>query len=328
MGRKRMSRKDLPERMYLSHKSYFFVDRNNKWLMLGKSLPEALKAYGEMMEPDNITNMGQVFDRYMAEIVSAQKFNTAKGFRVAIPRLKAVFGDIKPLSIRPKDIYKYRDMRERKSGKAQAQDEMAKLSTIMTKAIEWGVIERNYCKELKALSLPPRERYVTDDEFNRIYHAADARMKCIMDIGYQTGLRISDILKIKLSDIQKNELSVTTQKTGKRVAYQLIDDLAIAIDRAKKLPKRVDSIFLFTKVRGKKISYKSFNTHWNEVLETAGLQDADIIFHDIRAKAATDAGDMGVDAQTLLGHKHRAMTEGYIKARQIDKVTPLKKVRN
>jgi integrase len=64
------------------------------------------------------------------------------------------------------------------------------------------------------------------------------------------------------------------------------------------------------------------------VLETAGLQDADIIFHDIRAKAATDAGDMGVDAQTLLGHKHRAMTEGYIKARQIDKVTPLKKVRN
>ena len=62
--------------------------------------------------------------------------------------------------------------------------------------------------------------------------------------------------------------------------------------------------------------------------ENAGLQDANLHFHDLRGKAATDAGDMGIDAQKLLGHKHRAMTEHYIKARQIDKVTPLKKIRN
>ena len=328
MGRKRQSRRDLPERVYQKHGAYYYVDADNKWTMLGKSLQDALKSYGERMEPDNISTLGQVLDRFLAEVVPGMKFNTAKGYKVAIPRLKAVFGDIKSMDIRPKDIYKYRDARERKNGRAQAQNEIEKLSAIMSKAIEWGVIERNYCKELRGLSLSARERYITDDEFNKIYQAATPQMQCIIDIGYLTGLRINDILKIKLSDIKNNELSIIVEKTGKRVVYQLIDDLEIAIERAKKLPKKIDSVYLLSGVRGNKLSYKTFNDHWHKLLKRVGLLEADIHFHDLRGKAATDAGDMGIDAQKLLGHKHRAMTERYMKAREIDKVTPLKKIRN
>jgi integrase len=195
-------------------------------------------------------------------------------------------------------------------------------------AVEWGIIEYNFCKEVKKSKKGHRERYITDEEFNTLYKAANAEMKCIMDIGYLTGLRISDILKIKLSDIQTNELSVTIQKTGKRVVFQSVDDLAIAIERAKELPKKVDSIYLFSTRKGKQIPYSTFKSHWTMLKEEVGLVDADIHFHDLRGKAATDAGDMGIDAQKLLGHKHRAMTEHYIKARQIDKVTPLKRMRN
>lgn len=47
-------------------------------------------------------------------------------------------------------------------------------------------------------------------------------------------------------------------------------------------------------------------------------------FHDIRAKALTDAKNKGMDAQTLAGHSSASMTEHYIKQREFKRVTPLK----
>lgn len=43
------------------------------------------------------------------------------------------------------------------------------------------------------------------------------------------------------------------------------------------------------------------------------LAKVDFQFRDIRAKAATDTGDLA-HLQTLLGHKNRDMTEHYVKA--------------
>lgn len=46
-------------------------------------------------------------------------------------------------------------------------------------------------------------------------------------------------------------------------------------------------------------------------------------FRDIRAKAATDTGDLA-HSQTLLGHKNREKTEHYAKARMGERVKPLR----
>ncbi len=139
-------------------------------------------------------------------------------------------------------------------------------------------------------------------------------------------MRIGDILKIKLSDIQDSDLHVTIEKTEKKVVFKVADDLAEVIARVRALPRPVMSIYLFSSQQGIKMSYSSFNKQWTRLLKNVGLDGMNLHFHDMRAKAATDAGDMGVDAQKLLGHKQRAMTDHYIKSRQIDKVTPLKKL--
>ena len=57
-----------------------------------------------------------------------------------------------------------------------------------------------------------------------------------------------------------------------------------------------------------------------------GLSD-DVVFHDIRGKAATDASEQGINAQKLLGHESGIQTERYIKQREFEKVTPLNKKR-
>lgn len=47
-------------------------------------------------------------------------------------------------------------------------------------------------------------------------------------------------------------------------------------------------------------------------------------FRDLRAKAATDADDLG-HAQRLLGHRNRTTTEIYTRERKGDLVRPLSK---
>lgn len=53
------------------------------------------------------------------------------------------------------------------------------------------------------------------------------------------------------------------------------------------------------------------------------LAKVDFQFRDIRAKTATDTGDLA-HAQKLLAHKHRDVTEHYVKARMGARVKPLR----
>lgn len=53
------------------------------------------------------------------------------------------------------------------------------------------------------------------------------------------------------------------------------------------------------------------------------LAKVDFQFRDIRAKAATDTGDLA-HAQTLLGHKNRDMTVQYVRSRGGERVHPLR----
>ena len=149
MGRKRKSRRDLPERVYHKHGAYFFVEPNGKWNKLEKTLPEALAEYGKMIEPENLNTMGQIMDRYLAEVVPEKAATTQESQTRYIRRLREVFGYMKPDEIKPKDIYRYRDIRQNKNGKATANKEKETLGSIFSKAIEWGITEKNPCKVVK-----------------------------------------------------------------------------------------------------------------------------------------------------------------------------------
>jgi integrase len=53
------------------------------------------------------------------------------------------------------------------------------------------------------------------------------------------------------------------------------------------------------------------------------LAGVDFQFRDIRAKAATDTGDLA-HSQKLLGHRNREMTEHYVRSRVGERVAPLR----
>jgi integrase len=96
-------------------------------------------------------------------------------------------------------------------------------------------------------------------------------------------------------------LNVVTEKTGKKLAFTVIDDLGIIITRARALRGNVLNPYLFTTGKGKQFNKYNFNSQWRELKEKAGLQESDLHFHDLRAKAGTDADNAGINAQKLLG---------------------------
>jgi integrase len=102
-----------------------------------------------------------------------------------------------------------------------------------------------------------------------------------MDIAYLTGLRKGDILKLKLSDIKNNELLVETEKTKKKLCFKVEGDLAVVIDKAKKLRRLILSPYLFCTNEGTPITKSNFGVRWHLLKKRVGLSD-NVVFHDIR----------------------------------------------
>ena len=325
MGRRRQSRRDLPERMYFKNGAYYFVDMNNKWQRLGKSVSEAMLSYSAIIGyRERLLTMGQIIDRYEAEILPEKAQSTITNERRFMANLRWVFGDMGPQDLKPADIYRYMDIRAKKSGKATANLEKAALSNVFNAAIRWGLAEKNPCKEVKRITQKHRSHRMTDEEFQLLYKNASPTIQYVMDIAYLTGLRKGDILKLRLADIQNGELLVETEKTKKKIAFKVEGDLEAVIDKAKRNRGLVLSPYLFCTKQGRPITKSNFGVRWHLLKKQVGLSD-DVVFHDIRGKSATDANEQGINAQKLLGHESGIQTERYIKQRQFEKVTPLRK---
>ena len=85
-------------------------------------------------------------------------------------------------------------------------------------------------------------------------------------------------------------------------------------------PKASISDFLIQNENGQALTKDALRSRFDKarVLAAVSFQ-----FRDIRAKAATDTGDLA-HSQKLLAHKNRQMTEHYVKARIGERVKPLR----
>lgn len=71
---------------------------------------------------------------------------------------------------------------------------------------------------------------------------------------------------------------------------------------------------------GRCLTYSALRSRIDKVRASA---DVSFQFRDIRAKSATDAGDLQY-AQKLLGHKHQTMTQHYTRNRKGERIRPLR----
>jgi len=312
MGRDRQHDKHLPRRMYLRRGKYYFVDAGGRWHPLGAELAAAMAKYGELIaNPAPITTMGDLFNRYALEVMPEKAAATQKTNLREISNLRAVFGKMRPADLTAQDIYGYLDARGR-TAKTRANREVALLAHILRKAVRWGVLAESPAVRIEKHREKKRERDVTLDEYAAVYALAPDVIQIAMDLAVITGLRQGDLLKLRLQDLSPDGLTVRTGKTGRRLLFELTPGLSDTIERAKRLRRRVSTLYLIANRNGQPYTDSGFRAMWRRVTDRAIAQQAireRFRWHDLRAVAAK----LAEDPQALLGHTSRKQTETYLR---------------
>tara|TARA_B100001964_G_scaffold167909_1_gene184426 strand:+ start:4833 stop:5822 length:990 start_codon:yes stop_codon:yes gene_type:complete len=328
MGKKRKTNKNLPERVYFKHGSYYFVTYQNKWIRLDSKFAVALAKYAKLLqEPKKVTTMKDLIERYLFEVAPKKAQPTYRDYIRRSKSLIEVFADMNPLEVETTHVSRYLDMK----GNVSANRDIALLSSVFKKAIRWGYVKVNPCRGVERNEEMERDRYITDNEFIQRKKVMPEWITLVMDIAYLTSLRKTDILKIKLKeDLTDAILKVTQSKTGKKQAFLLVDDdgklndLGMVIQKAKRTNKLIKSFYLFCNRYGKPYTTGGFDSIWQRHAKKDDVQDFQ--FRDLRSKAITDAEAQGINPKKLSGHKTDAMVNRYIKRYKVEKIKPLKKV--
>jgi integrase len=332
MGKRRKTNFNLPPRMYLKHGAYYYVSRENKWIRLSSDKAIAFSKWAEIegetprasgSDKPIAGSMAALIEKYMVEIAPKKAKATYQSNLAEANNLKEVFGSMLVLEVRPTHIAKYLDIRGL-NAPIRANREVSLLSHMFSYAMRWGQVDRNPCLGVAKHPEKGRDRYITDQEFEAVKNIASDLIATVMDFAYITALRKGDILKLRLDQITDEGIWITQSKTGSKQLYEWTKGLHEVVARATQLKRPIRGLHLFCTRKGQPYSDSGFKAMWQRVqVKWAKSGGERFTFHDIRAKALTDAKRMGMDAQSLAGHATSAMTEHYIKQRDYKKVTPL-----
>ena len=136
MSRPRISRRDLPPRMYYKHGAYYHVV-GNQWYRLGPGLVDALKGYYErelnaLPDGDKLT-FDVLRNEYLAKGMVDLEPRTRRDYQKQLQRLAAFFSGMALEAIKPHHVVRYHTLRSQ-TAKVQANREKAVLSLVWN----WG----------------------------------------------------------------------------------------------------------------------------------------------------------------------------------------------
>lgn len=325
MGRRRQSNHDDPPRFHRKGKTWYHVSGTAPriWTKLSSDRAEALRLWAQresVPEDDSTKLFSIVAKRYVREIFPSKSIQTRKDNDKELANLLKVFAHMPIDAIAPMHVREYMDIRGQ-AAKVRANREKALLSHIFNKAREWGYTAlQNPCRGVKGFKETGRSRYITDAEFGLVKAHAHFTVIDAMDLALLTGQRPADVLKLERTDIRDGALWIVQNKTGQRLGVEVTGELAAVIVRINERPRKAISAWLIQDENGQPLTQFALRSRFDKARRLAKV---DFQFRDIRAKAATDTGDLA-PSQTLLGHKNREMTEHYVKARIGERVKPLR----
>ena len=207
----------------------------------------------------------------------------------------------------------------RKDGRPRANStcnrEVEALRRLLNKAIEWGMLERNPASRLKPLPEPKgRTRFLTLDEAKRLLEASSRHLRPIIVCALETGMRRSEILGLRWSDVDMRTRTIYLgdTKNGESRHVPISNRLFSVFST---LPRRLGSDCVFTgepKIGKTGTPFHDVRTSFENACRRAGIET--FRFHDLRHTAASHMAMARVPLRTIgeiLGHKTSAMTERY-----------------
>ena len=177
---------------------------------------------------------------------------------------------------------------------------------------------------VKSIPSPRKEKklpiFLTQDQISLLLDFSDKdnlKDALILEIFYSTGIRISELIKIKIVDININDNSINILGKGNKRRVVIFGNYAKKrLENYLNYEDQKNNIFLFPNLRKSKNKYISERTIFNIVKKYASrvTQNEKISPHSLRHTFATHLLNNGADLMSvkeLLGHKDLSSTQIY-----------------
>ena len=210
-------------------------------------------------------------------------------------------------------------------GKSSISRKLSSIRGLYNYLLREDLVKDNYFNKI---SNPKKDNYLPkflkDDELNKLFSvckydtAINQRNSVIIELLYATGIRVSELVNIKLSDIDLNERVIKILGKGSKERLVIFNNhtkkaIDIYLNDGYHVFNKVNSGYLILNKDGNKLSERYVRNIINKLVINAGL-DIKISPHTFRHTFATDMLEDGSDLMTvkeLLGHESLNTTSIY-----------------
>jgi tyrosine recombinase XerC len=263
------------------------------------------------------------FMRYL-EIEKNYSVHTILNYRLDLEDFKKFLSDTQIENVDYLTLRKYLAvLKERNLGTRTVGRRLSALRSFFKFLTREGYLKTN---PISVLSSPKQEKhlpsFMTEEEVSRLIESAFAknekderglRDRAILETFYSTGMRISEVVGLNITDIDFIGGIVKVMGKGKKERIVPIGETAIAAIRAYLEKRRKQAEALFLNKNGKRITARGTRNIVVKYIRLAGIKQG-VSAHTFRHSFATHLLNRGADLRTvqeLLGHANLSTTQIY-----------------
>lgn len=224
---------------------------------------------------------------------------------------------LEPKSVTLRDLEGFRD--HLLSHKYTPKSTSRKLNAVKT-FFRWikdeGYIEEDPSREVSHPEInAPEPGYLSPIEYRSLRDTAkfDRKVAAMIELILQTGMRISEVANLKVSDIKRNEIIIEAYATQPERKVPLNSTAKEAIEEYLRERSDATSPYLFVSKTGNPLAIRNIRASIDRYMQRAELSEFSV--NDIRNTFIIENIKRGVDLVTIsqaAGHKRLSTTERYL----------------
>ena len=273
-----------------------------------------------------LKTVAQLWDNY--KIISERDHRSWETERGRAAHLERHLGKYVAEELTARHVEAYRSVRLRETtvrgrppSVASLNREVGLLKRMINYAVRNGDAKANPISHVTKLKENNIRHVVIDEEkFQQLYIAAEAWLKPILTVAFDTGMRQGEILNLTWQRVNLSNGTISLRgEDTKTASPRLIVLTSRVIETLKALPRPINGGFVFRsrRRREKEGPLIDIRKGFARACEKAGIPqglDGGIIFHDLRRAFVTNARRAGVPESVVMkmsGHKTREIFDRY-----------------
>lgn len=191
-------------------------------------------------------------------------------------------------------------------------------------ALEYELVDRNYAREFKSESSENITEHIafTDEELEILWKYLSIPIVNIILIQCYTGWRPQELCKLKRSDVNIIEMTMTggmKTKAGINRLVPICSKISNPVQKIYEMSKMLNSEWFCCDLDGSELTYDKYNKRFHKTLSELGIEGHRP--HDPRKTFITMAKNKGMDEyaiKKIVGHQISDITEAVYTERSIE----------